>query len=70
MIVARLAERILVHDNQRIGHDRILECPVLAWTDQPGSKISVFREFPQVVRDLLCIRAKKRQATTESSRWP
>ncbi|MFM8808872.1 MAG: glycosyltransferase [Chthoniobacterales bacterium] len=48
---------------QRIGHDRILECPVLAWTDQPGSKISVFREFPQVVRDLLCIRAKKRQAT-------
>ena len=46
---------------QRLGHERILECPVLAWTDQPGSKISVFREFPQVVRDLLCIRAKKRQ---------
>jgi glycosyltransferase involved in cell wall biosynthesis len=55
---------------QRIGPDRILECPVLAWTDQPGSKISVFREFPQVVRDLLRIRAKKGQATTESSRWP
>ncbi|MFM7375465.1 MAG: glycosyltransferase [Chthoniobacterales bacterium] len=48
---------------QRIGHDRILECPVLSWVDQPGSKISVFRQFPQVVRDLLCIRAKKRQAT-------
>jgi glycosyltransferase involved in cell wall biosynthesis len=55
---------------QRLGHDRILECPVLAWTDQPGSKISVFREFPQVLRDLFRIRAKKRQATTESSRWP
>ena len=44
---------------QRIGHDRILECPVLAWTDQPGSKISVFREFPQVVRDLFRIRAQR-----------
>jgi dolichyl-phosphate beta-glucosyltransferase len=44
---------------QRIGHDRILECPVLSWTDQPGSKISVFREFPQVFRDLLRIRAKR-----------
>lgn len=41
---------------QRLGHDRILECPVLAWVDQPGSKISVFREFPQVVGDLLRIR--------------
>jgi glycosyltransferase involved in cell wall biosynthesis len=44
---------------QRIGHDHILECPVLAWTDQPGSKISVFREFPQVLRDLLRIRAQR-----------
>jgi dolichyl-phosphate beta-glucosyltransferase len=44
---------------QRIGHDRILECPVLSWTDQPGSKISVFREFPQVFRDLLRIRAHR-----------
>jgi dolichyl-phosphate beta-glucosyltransferase len=44
---------------QRLGHDRILECPVLAWTDQPGSKISVFREFPQIFRDLLCIRAQR-----------
>ena len=44
---------------QRLGHDRILECPVLSWTDQPGSKISVFREFPQVFRDLLRIRAQR-----------
>lgn len=42
---------------QRLGHDRILECPVLSWTDQPGSKISVFREFPEVFCDLLRIRA-------------
>ena len=44
---------------QRLGRDRILECPVLSWTDQPGSKISVFREFPQVFRDLLRIRAQR-----------
>ena len=44
---------------QRLGHDRIIECPVLSWTDQPGSKISVFREFPQVFRDLLRIRAER-----------
>jgi hypothetical protein len=43
---------------QRLGHDRILECPVLAWKDAPGSKISVFREFPQVFSDLLRIRTK------------
>lgn len=43
---------------QRLGHDRILEYPLLAWTDAPGSKISVFRELPQVFRDLLRIRAK------------
>ena len=44
---------------QRLGHDRILECPVLSWTDQPGSKISVVREFPQVFRDLFRIRARR-----------
>jgi glycosyltransferase involved in cell wall biosynthesis len=44
---------------QRLGHDRIIECPVLSWTDQPGSKISVFRAFPQVFRDLLSIRAQR-----------
>lgn len=44
---------------QRLGHDRILECPVLAWADQPGSKISVFREFPQVLRDLFRIRGQR-----------
>ena len=44
---------------QRLGRSRILECPVLSWTDQPGSKISVFREFPQVFRDLLRIRAQR-----------
>lgn len=53
---------------QRLGHDRILECPVLSWTDQPGSKISVLREFPQVLGDLLRIRVERarrqeRQAT-------
>lgn len=44
---------------QRLGHDRILECPVISWVDQPGSKISVLREFPQVFRDLLRIRAAR-----------
>ena len=42
---------------RRLGHDRILECPVISWVDQPGSKISVWREFPQVFRDLLRIRS-------------
>lgn len=40
----------------RLGHDRILECPVLEWTDTPGSKVSVLREFPRVVFDLCRIR--------------
>ena len=44
---------------QRLGHNQILECPVLSWTDQPGSKISVLREFPQVFRDLLRIRSQR-----------
>lgn len=45
----------------RLGHERILECPLRTWTDKPGSKISVFREFPQVMGDLLRIRAKEIQ---------
>lgn len=44
---------------RRLGHDRILECPVISWGDRPGSKISVFREFPQVCCDLLRIRARR-----------
>ena len=45
----------------RLGHDRILECPVKEWTHKRGSKISVFREFPQVMGDLWRIRVRKRQ---------
>ena len=44
---------------QRLGHERILECPVLAWGDQAGSKISVFRELPQILGDLLRIRSQQ-----------
>jgi glycosyltransferase involved in cell wall biosynthesis len=44
----------------RLGHDKIVECPVKAWTHKPGSKISVFREFPQVMGDLLRIQARER----------
>lgn len=47
--------------HQRIGHDNILECPVLAWSDASGSKISVVRELPQVLRDLMRIRAMRRK---------
>lgn len=44
---------------QRLGHDRILECPVKEWTHKPGSKIGVFRELPQVMGDLLRIRVRQ-----------
>ena len=43
----------------RMGHANILECPLKVWIDKPGSKISVFREFPRVVGDLLRIRGKQ-----------
>jgi hypothetical protein len=43
----------------RMGHANILECPLKVWIDRPGSKISVFRECPQVMRDLLRIRGKQ-----------
>lgn len=42
----------------RLGHDKILECPVKVWTDRPGSKVSVAGDFFRVGSDLLKIRAK------------
>jgi glycosyltransferase involved in cell wall biosynthesis len=45
----------------RMGHANILECPLKVWIDRPGSKISLLREFPRVVGDLLRIRGKQRK---------
>lgn len=42
----------------RLGHERILECPVQSWADQPGSKVSVAGDLFSVSRDLLRIREK------------
>ncbi len=49
----------------RLGHDKIVECPVKVWTHKPGSKISVFREFPQIMGDLLRIRANQERRATD-----
>lgn len=42
----------------RIGQERILECPVLAWSDAPHSKVRLLRDLPRVACDLLRIRLK------------
>jgi dolichyl-phosphate beta-glucosyltransferase len=40
----------------RLGHDRILECPVKEWREVPGSKVKIAREVFRVGGDLLRMR--------------
>ncbi len=42
----------------RLGSAKIVEFPLLKWTDVPGSKIKIFREMFRVWRDIFRIRSK------------
>lgn len=42
----------------RVGEDKIVEYPLIEWTDVPGSKIKILRECFRIVKDIIRIRTK------------
>ncbi len=42
----------------RVGEDKIVEYPLIEWTDVPGSKIKILRECFRIFKDIIKIRTK------------
>lgn len=49
----------------RLGHDRILECPLRAWAHAPGSKVNIPGHFSGIAADMMKIRRRYKAVETK-----